>query len=87
MARRIKESSGKLLLVLIAVLLGANLIVQLNAGSARTAQAAGLPDSGAQLQGILDEQRATNKHLDVIEGILNSGNLTVKTKSLDKDTK
>ncbi len=87
MARRIRESSVKLLLAAVVVLLAANLVLQASLGTARSARAAGLPDTGAQFQAIVDEIRTTNKHLDTIEALLNSGNITVKTRSLDKDSK
>jgi hypothetical protein len=42
-----------------------------------------LPDTGAQLYSVIDELKNTNKHLDALQALLESGNVTVKTHSID----
>jgi hypothetical protein len=77
--------SIRFLLGAIAVLLAANLLVQINR-PARTAQAAGLPDSGAQLQAVVDQLTELNKRVDKMQSYLESGKMTVQAK-VDKDAK
>ena len=73
----------RFLLGAIAVLLGVNLLVQVN-HPGRTAQAAGLPDTGAQLQAVVDQLTELNKRVDKMQSYLESGKMTVEVKS-DKD--
>ena len=77
----------KTLLLVGIGLLAANLFVMTGLSTPRPAQAAGIPDSGAQMQAIVDEIKATNTRLDAIQKFLESGNLTVNTKPSDKAEK
>jgi hypothetical protein len=43
----------------------------------------GIPDSGAQLQEIIDALKGENQRLDSIQATLDSGKMTVLTKSVD----
>lgn len=52
--------------------------------STKTAQAAGLPDSGAQLQQLIDETSKLNKNVEKISALLESGKLKV---TMDKPEK
>ena len=72
------DRSVRVLLAVIAFLLGANLLAGLRPG--RTALAAGLPDSGAQLQQQVDLLTQLNSKLDKLESFLESGKLVVETK-------
>ena len=68
------------LLAAIAFLLGANLLVQLH--HERTAMAAGIPDSGAQMQQQIQQLTELNKKMDRMQGLLESGKLGVVVKEL-----
>lgn len=70
----------RLLLAVVAVLLAANLFVQLGSrGVVRSAQAAGgIPDSGAQMQQVIDQLTQLNGKVDKLQSLLESGKLTVK---------
>ncbi len=95
MTQILRQQSSKILLVVIAVLLAANLAVQFlgNTTVSRAKDpvtaANGIPDSGAQFQGVVDELRNTNKKLDTLQAFLESGSLSVKAKleKEDKDSK
>ena len=65
----------QVLLAAIAFLLGANLLVHLHQD--RTAQAAGIPDSGAQAQAQIDQLTELNKKVDRLQSYLESGKLGV----------
>ena len=80
-----KHASVRLLLTLVALLLAANLLVQVGALGTRPVRAAGIPDSGSQFQNMVDELKDVNKRLDTMQRYLESGNLTVKAK-VDKDS-
>ena len=71
------DRSLKVLMVLAVTLLAANLLVQLQPLS-RTAMAAGIPDSGAQLQSLVEEVQSLNKTVQKMQSLLESGGLTVK---------
>jgi len=76
----------RVLLTLIVLLLGANLIVNMNnSAGPRTAYAEGIPDSGAQLQKLIDAVNDLNKKVDRIDTVLESGTLNVKVQ--DKSEK
>lgn len=77
------NKSTKLLLGIVAALLAANLWVNFG-GSPRQAQAAGLPDSGAQLERVIDEVSKLNKSVEKLQGYLESGKLTVKVDKPEK---
>ena len=77
------DRSVRVLLAVIAFLLGANLLVNLRPG--RIAQAAGMPDSGAQMQMQIDQLTELNKKMDRLQGFLESGKLVVDVK--DKPAK
>lgn len=69
----------RVLLTAIVVLLSANLLVNLNSTSGpRAAYAAGIPDSGAQLQAVVDAAQDLNKKVEKLTSFLESGNLSVK---------
>jgi len=76
----------RILLGVIAFLLAANLLVQMNRPGSRSALAAGIPDAGAQQQQQIDQLVELNKKVDSLSSFLQSGNLTVKMKS-DKTDK
>ena len=80
--------SVRALLGIIAVLLGANLLVQMN-GSTRPqmAMAAGIPDSGAQQQAMVDHLADIAKKMDKLQSYLESGNVSVKVKEMPKAEK
>lgn len=75
------NSAVKFLLAVIAVLLAANLLVQMNRPGARSAMAAGIPDQGSQLQQQIDQLTELNKKVDALSSFLQSGNMTVKVKN------
>jgi hypothetical protein len=81
---KLTDRSVKALLSTIAVLLAANLFLQL-LPSPRPALAAGVPDTGAQLQAVVDAVQDLNKKLDKTNSILESGTLTVKIKDAKSD--
>jgi hypothetical protein len=96
MAQILRQQSVKVLLMIIAVLLAANLVVQLVGNNTTRASnpvtaANGIPDSGAQIEAVVDEVRGVNKRLDTMEAYLESGSLTVKAKvektDSDKDAR
>jgi hypothetical protein len=72
------DRSTRILLAVIAFLLGANLLVSLQPG--RTALAAGIPDSGAQMQQQIDLLTQLNSKLDKLQSFLESGKLQVDVK-------
>jgi hypothetical protein len=77
---------SRILLGVIAVLLAANLLVEMNRPAGHAALAAGIPDTGAQNQQQIDQLVELNKKVDALSSFLQSGNLTVKVKS-DKTDK
>jgi hypothetical protein len=81
------DRSIRVLLTVIVFLLGANLLVNMNgrAGSG-TAYAAGIPDTGAQIQAVVDQVIELNKKVDKVDDFLESGHLTVKVQD-DKNAK
>lgn len=76
--------SLRILIGAVAVLLAANLLMTI-AQSTRTAVGAGIPDSGAQMQAVVDQLTELNKKVDKLQSFMESGKLTVK--SADKDAK
>jgi hypothetical protein len=76
---KLADRSVKVLLSIIAVLLMGNLLVQL-LPAPRPALAAGIPDTGAQFQAMVDQLTELNKKLDKTNEILESGKLTVLVK-------
>lgn len=87
MTARNPDWTLKALLVMVVALLATNLIVMSGLSTPRAALAAGIPDSGAQLQAVVDEIKATNTRLEAIQKFLESGNMTVNTKPSDKAEK
>ena len=82
------DRSVRVLLGIITLLLGLNLLVQLNSTSGQaTAMAAGIPDSGAQLQSVADHLVELNKKVDKLQTYLESGALCVKVKEMPKADK
>jgi hypothetical protein len=76
----------RVLLAAVALLLGANLLIQFNAASApRPAMAAGIPDSGAQMQAVVDQLADLNKKVDKLDSFLESGKLQVTVKDAKAD--
>ena len=78
------QKSTRVMLALVAGLLAANLLLNTGAAAPRPAVAAGLPDSGAQLERLIDEVTKLNKTVDTLQSFLESGKLTVKVEKTDK---
>ena len=79
--------STKVLLLAVVGLLAANLVIMSGLTSPRTAMADGIPDTGAQMQTIIDQIKGTNTRLDAMQKFLESGNMKVVTKAQDKSDK
>ena len=76
----------RVMLGIIALLLGLNLVVAMNGGP-RSLMAAGIPDSGAQLQAVVDHLVEVEKKVDKLQVYLESGALSVKVKEMPKAEK
>jgi len=76
------DRTVRVLLAAIAFLLGANLLVSLR--PERLALAAGLPDSGQQMQQQIDLLSDLNKKVDRLQSFLESGKLMVDVKEKEK---
>ena len=77
-----------MLLGIIALLLGLNLVMQINGTmGSRSAMAAGVPDTGAQLQAVVDQLAELNKKVDKLQTYMESGALSVKVKEMPKTEK
>ncbi|HUO08610.1 MAG TPA: hypothetical protein VM008_09950 [Phycisphaerae bacterium] len=75
------DRTMRVLLITIVALLAANLLVNMNNSSGpRSAYADGIPDTGAQLQAIVDSVKDVGKKVDTINATLESGDITVKIK-------
>jgi hypothetical protein len=74
----------RVLLITIVALLAGNLLVNMNNSSPRVAYGDGIPDTGAQLQAIVDAVRDVSKKVDGINATLQSGDVTVKIKDEKK---
>jgi hypothetical protein len=71
----------RVMLGVIAFLLAGNLVVNMTEGGrGRTAVAAGIPDSGAQMQAIVDQLTELNKRVDKLQSYVESGKMTVNVK-------
>jgi hypothetical protein len=70
----------RVLLITIVALLAGNLLVNMNNSAPRVAYADGIPDTGAQLQAIVDAVHDVSKKVDNINATLESGDVTVKIK-------
>ena len=79
------DRSTRVLLAVIAFLLGGNLLVNMNRGGAPAAYAAGIPDTGAQIQAVVDQVAELNKKVDKIDDFLEGGHLTVKVQDAKSD--
>jgi len=76
----------RVLLTAIVVLLGANLLVNVNnSAGPRAAYGAGIPDSGAQLQAVVDAVNNLDKNVEKMDAFLESGNLAVKVQDGKSD--
>lgn len=73
------DRAVKCLLAVVSVLLIANLWM-MSGGTPRVARAAGIPDSGAQMQSMIEELKGVNTRLDALQKLIDSGNVTVKVK-------
>ena len=72
------DRSVRVLLGVIALLLGVNLLFNvMHETPTPTAHAAGIPDSGAQFQAMVDSLKDVSAKLDKIDDFLESGKLTV----------
>lgn len=81
------ERSVRVLLGVIALLLGVNLLVQIvHETRPNTATAAGIPDSGAQFQAMVDSLHDISGKVDKLDDFLESGKMTVTIKD-NKDAK
>ena len=85
MKRPVLDWVTRVTLIAIALLLAANLAMSTGAPVQRAAYGAGVPDTGAQFQQMVDELRALNAKTDSIEKLLSSGNLQVKVVPVKKD--
>ena len=84
------DRSIRMLLAVIAVLLTANLLVQMNATprlQAASAPAGGIPDSGAQFQAMVDGIKELNSKVDRVQTFMESGKLSVKVTEMPKAEK
>jgi hypothetical protein len=79
------DRSMRVLLAVVAFLLGANLLASLR--PSRTAMAAGIPDSGAQMQQQIDLLTQLNGKIDKLQSFLESGKLAVEVKEKEKAAK
>lgn len=79
------DPSRRFLLWAIAILLAANLLVQMNNSAGTRAVAAGIPDSGAQFQAMADQLSDLNKKVDKLDNFLESGSLAVNVKDPKED--
>ncbi len=78
------DRSLRVLLTAIVVLLGANLLVNMNnSPGPRSAYGAGIPDSGAQLQAVVDAINDLNKKVDKLDAFVEGGNMMVTVKKSD----
>jgi hypothetical protein len=73
-----KNRGVQIMLGVVAGLLALNLASSWFESSPRIAQAAGLPDSGAQLERLIDETSKLNKTSEKILALLDSGKLKVQ---------
>jgi hypothetical protein len=81
-----KDRSIHVLLATIIFLLGANLLVSMNShGGSSTAYADGIPDTGAQIQAVVDQVVELNKKVDKVDDFLESGHLMVKVQDSKTD--
>jgi hypothetical protein len=78
------EKSTRWMLGVVAALLAANLLAGAINATSRPATAAGLPDSGAQLQQVVDEITKLNKNVEKLDAFLESGKMTVKVDKPEK---
>ena len=79
------DRSLRVLLTAIVVLLGANLMVNMNNNSGpRSAYAAGIPDSGAQLQAVVDAINDLNKKVDKLDAFVEGGSMVVTVKKTEE---
>ena len=84
---RTSDRSIRVLLTVIVVLLGGNLLVNMNShGGSPKAYGEGIPDTGAQIQSLVDQVTELNKKVDKLDGFLESGHMTVKVQE-DKSEK
>ena len=89
------DRSVRVLLGVIAILLGLNLLVQVSGLTGpRMVMAQGIPDQGAQLKTIIGNTAETSKNvaeigkkLDKLQSFIESGNLAVKVKEMPKSEK
>ena len=82
------DRSVRVLLGVIAILLGLNLLVQVSGLTGpRVAVAAGIPDSGAQLQAIITNTAEIGKKLDKLQTYLEGGGLAIKVTEMPKGEK
>ena len=85
MKRPVLDWFTRLTLIAIALLLAANLAMNAGTPVQRPAYGAGVPDTGAQFQAMVDELRALNAKTESIQKLLDSGNLQVKVVPIKKD--
>lgn len=73
---KLGENSTKVMLGAVALLLVLNLVGPTSAQNRQPPQ--GIPDSGAQMQAIIEELRDLNKKVDAMTKTLESGNVKVQ---------
>ena len=77
MSRQFATSGWKWSLLVLAAAAIAPLYLR-NSTAATQSQGAGVPDTGAQLQALVDELKITNQKLDALQKTLDSGKLQVQ---------
>ena len=77
MSKTFAKSGWKWSLVALGVAAIAPLYLR-NSTAATQTQGAGVPDTGAQLQAVVDELKTTNQKLDTLQKLLDSGKLQVQ---------
>jgi hypothetical protein len=79
-------SGWKWTLAILAITALASLCLRNTIAATQPAGGGGIPDSGAQMQAIVDELKVTNGKLDALQKLLESGKLQVQA-TVAKDTK
>jgi hypothetical protein len=86
MTRYFAKSGWKWSLVILAAALIAPLFLRSTTAAQPLAPGGGIPDSGAQLQAVVDELKITNSKLDSLQKLIESGKVQVQA-TIAKDTK
>lgn len=74
-----------MLLAMVAVLLAVDIASRITPRAVMAANTGGgIPDSGAQLQAVVDSVKSIEGKIDNLQSLLESGKVVVQTKSLDE---